>query len=174
MKADLRLGWVGDLSPRNHEVMNVLAKGATHMAAAECLEMSTTRIQQHVNAVIKHCGAQNEKEAIALYCDATGRLSAYDETWGLANKASEQQQHVLYLVLHRLEAYCVAKEWRRSEVRDLVGFVMAARFGDLSFITEPARVGVGVLPEEARAWGILPDDEAPLPNGHSSDFVGRS
>jgi DNA-binding NarL/FixJ family response regulator len=56
----------GDLSPRELEVLELLATGATNKAIAEQLYLSVNTIRNHVQQVLVKLGAHSKLEAVSI------------------------------------------------------------------------------------------------------------
>ena len=55
---------VGELTPREHEVLALLAEGLTNKAIAHQLEISDHTVKFHVNAILSKLNAQSRTEAV--------------------------------------------------------------------------------------------------------------
>lgn len=61
---------LGDLSPRERDVLSMLAAGATQAAIADRLFISSHTVRTHVRNVLRKVGARTRVEAVALALDA--------------------------------------------------------------------------------------------------------
>jgi DNA-binding NarL/FixJ family response regulator len=61
-----RRGVGHDLSPREHEVLDLLSTGATNRAIAEQLQISFNTVRNHVQQILQKLGAHSKLEAVSI------------------------------------------------------------------------------------------------------------
>ena len=62
---DRQPGPVAALTPREREVLGLLAQGLTDQQAADALGISLRTVEKHVGGVLHKLGARNRTEAVA-------------------------------------------------------------------------------------------------------------
>lgn len=55
-----------NLTPRQRDVLNLLASGCLHKTIAERLGIAKSTVSEHVEAVVKRLGARNSVHAVAI------------------------------------------------------------------------------------------------------------
>ncbi|MFA9271570.1 MAG: helix-turn-helix transcriptional regulator, partial [Baekduiaceae bacterium] len=63
----------GPLTPREHDVLSLVADGLTSRRIAERLGVSPATVESHVRAAMQKLGTRTRAEAAALIRDADGR-----------------------------------------------------------------------------------------------------
>lgn len=59
-------GTIEPLTPREQEVVQLMARGDTNRAIAHSLEISVETVKDHVSSVLRKLGAANRSEAVAI------------------------------------------------------------------------------------------------------------
>jgi len=57
---------VAELTPRQHEILEAMARGLTNAEIARTLDICEPRVKEHVNAILTKLGAYNRTEAVAI------------------------------------------------------------------------------------------------------------